>query len=81
MEPSVYRIRIMDFGGRRLLFDRRVHDHPFNRVNRRRRHDRRSGYDRRSVDNNIEPWDELERRNGFSRVRKLIPGAGMPAGN
>ncbi len=75
MEPSVYRIRIIDFGGRRLLFDRRFHDYPVKKGERRFRHDRRSGYDRRSVDNNIQPWDEIERRDGFTQIRKLIPGA------
>lgn len=75
MKTSGYKIQIIDFGGRRFLFDRRFQDYGAVRNERRRKRDRRSGYDRRSVGNNMEPWDQLERRKGFNEIRKLIPGA------
>ncbi len=74
MEYKIFKIQIIDFGGRRILFDRRFHDYPLKSSEQRRRRDRRSGYDRRSVDNNIEPWDGRERRSDFEKIRSLIPG-------
>ena len=64
---------IVDYGGRRRRFDRRLsQDRPTVPESRSGRQ-RRSGYDRRSIKNNARFKVKTERRADFERFRKMIP--------
>ncbi len=65
--------QIIDYGGRRRQFDRRLNFErpaiPESRSGRQRR----CGYDRRSIKNNARFKVKAERRVDFERFRKMIP--------
>lgn len=65
--------QIIDYGGRRRQFDRRL---AFKRPmvpDCRSGRQRRSGFDRRSIKNNARFKVNVERRLDFERFRKMIP--------
>lgn len=64
---------IVDYGGRRRQFDRRLSSQRPAVPECRSGHQRRSGYDRRSIKNNALYKVKVERRADFDRFRKMIP--------
>ncbi len=61
---------LVDFGGRRIIFDRRhLFRHRYNPakklLERRSGEKRRSGFDRRGISNNSLKWLKIERRRLF----------------
>ena len=65
--------QIIDYGGRRRQYDRRLNfERPVVPESRSGRQ-RRCGYDRRSIKNNARFKVKSERRVDFERFRKLIP--------
>lgn len=65
--------RIIDYGGRRRQFDRRLAIEKPMVPDCRSGRQRRSGFDRRSIKNNARFMVKVERRLGFERFRKMIP--------
>jgi hypothetical protein len=65
--------RIVDYGGRRRLFDRRMNSDRPRMPEGRSGKQRRSGFDRRSIKNNARFKVKAERRSGFERFREMIP--------
>ncbi len=64
---------IIDYGGRRRQFDRRLNSERPKVPESRSGRNRRSGYDRRSIKNNARFKVKAERRIDFDRFRKMIP--------
>ena len=64
---------IVDYGGRRRRFDRRLSQEIPKVPESRSGRQRRSGYDRRSIKNNARFKVKVERRADFERFRKMIP--------
>lgn len=65
--------RIVDYGGRRRQFDRRLNPHRSAAPEQRSGRQRRSGYDRRSIRNNARFKVKVERRADFEWFRQMIP--------
>ncbi len=65
--------QIVDYGGRRRQFDRRLNPERSTVPEHRSGRQRRSGYDRRSIKNNARFKVKAERRIDFERFRKAIP--------
>ena len=65
--------QIVDYGGRRRQFDRRLNQQRPTVPEFRSGHARRSGYDRRSIKNNALYKVTVERRADFERFREMIP--------
>jgi hypothetical protein len=73
MPESPKEPEIVDYGGRRRRFDRRLsHERPKVPESRSGRQ-RRSGYDRRSIKNNARFKVKAERRVDFERFRQMMP--------
>lgn len=64
---------IVDYGGRRRCFDRRLNQQRPTVPESRSGQPRRSGYDRRSVKNNALYKVKVERRSDFVRFQEMIP--------
>jgi len=64
---------IVDYGGRRRRFDRRLNQQRPTVPEYRSGRSRRSGYDRRSIKNNALYKVKVERRADFDRFRQMIP--------
>jgi len=65
--------QIIDYGGRRRQFDRRLNSDRAKVPELRSGWQRRCGYDRRSIKNNARFKVKTERRVDFERFRKMIP--------
>jgi hypothetical protein len=65
--------QIIDYGGRRRQFDRRLDSERAKVLEFRSGRQRRCGYDRRSIKNNARLKVKTERRVDFERFRKMIP--------
>jgi len=65
--------QIIDYGGRRRQFDRRLNPERAKVPESRSGRQRRCGYDRRSIKNNARFKVKTERRVDFERFRKMIP--------
>ena len=65
--------QIIDYGGRRRQFDRRLNSDRATVPEFRSGRQRRCGYDRRSIKNNARFKVKTERRVDFERFRKMIP--------
>ncbi|WP_319409220.1 hypothetical protein [uncultured Desulfosarcina sp.] len=65
--------QIIDYGGRRRQFDRRLNSERATVPESRSGQQRRCGYDRRSIKNNARFKVKTERRVDFERFRKMIP--------
>ena len=73
MPDSTNEPKIVDYGGRRRQFDRRLNRERPTVPEHRSGRQRRSGYDRRSIKNNARFKVKAERRMDFERFRKMIP--------
>jgi len=73
MPDSNQEPEIVDYGGRRRRFDRRLNSHHPAVPEKRSGQPRRSGYDRRSIKNNALYKVKVERRVDFERFKKMIP--------
>ena len=73
MPDSLNIPQIIDYGGRRRQFDRRLNFERPTVPESRSGRQRRCGYDRRSIKNNARFKVKSERRVDFERFRKLIP--------
>ncbi|MCB2148788.1 MAG: hypothetical protein KQI81_20075 [Deltaproteobacteria bacterium] len=65
--------QIIDYGGRRRQFDRRLNSERVKVPEFRSGRQRRCGFDRRSIKNNARFKVKTERRVDFERFRKMIP--------
>jgi len=65
--------QIIDYGGRRRKYDRRLNVERPTVPESRSGRQRRCGYDRRSIKNNARFKVKAERRDDFERFRKMIP--------
>ena len=65
--------QIIDYGGRRRQYDRRLNFERPTVPESRSGRQRRCGYDRRSIKNNARFKVKAERRGDFERFRKSIP--------
>ncbi len=70
MSDSEKAPKIVDYGGRRTRFDRRMEIEVSQLPEKRSGHGRRSGYDRRGVANNKKNAVEIERRSSFEPFLK-----------
>ncbi len=70
MSDSEKAPKIVDYGGRRTRFDRRMEIEVPQLPEKRSGHVRRSGYDRRGVANNKKNAVEIERRSSFEPFLK-----------
>jgi len=73
MTESIPEPEIVDYGGRRRQFDRRLSQQRPTVPECRSGRSRRSGYDRRSIKNNALYKVKIERRVDFERFRQMIP--------
>ncbi len=73
MSESFKAPQIIDYGGRRRQFDRRLANQRPSVPDCRSGRPRRSGFDRRSIKNNARFKVKVERRVDFERFRKMIP--------
>ena len=73
MYEAIQEPEIVDYGGRRRQFDRRLNQQRPTVPECRSGHSRRSGYDRRSIKNNALYKVKVERRADFERFRQMIP--------
>lgn len=73
MPDSSIEPRIVDYGGRRRRFDRRLNADRSAVPEQRSGRQRRSGYDRRGIRNNARFKVKAERRSDFERFRRMIP--------
>jgi hypothetical protein len=73
MSKSSTQPRIVDYGGRRRQFDRRMNPERPTMPESRSGRQRRSGFDRRSIRNNARFKVKVERRSAFDRFREMIP--------
>lgn len=65
--------QIIDYGGRRRQFDRRLNLEGPAVPDCRSGYQRRSGFDRRSIKNNARFKVKVERRKDFLRFQEMIP--------
>ncbi len=65
--------QIIDYGGRRRQFDRRLNPERPTVPDCRSGRPRRSGFDRRSIKNTARFKVRLERRKDFLRFKEMIP--------
>lgn len=73
MAEAIPEPEIVDYGGRRRRFDRRLNQQRPTVPEYRSGSPRRSGYDRRSIKNNALYKVKVERRADFDRFRQMIP--------